>query len=115
MTMPNLIAIIKIQAETSRTFEIKDGLGQFDALACLLFNIALVNAFRDRRIRWGGTIYIRSIQILAYADDIDIIGHNKRDIEQYLVALQTAAKQVDLVLNEDKTKYMVVTKDFIAN
>jgi sorting nexin-29 len=40
----------------------------------MLFNITLEKAVRDAGIGKRGTIYHKSIQVLAYADDIDIIG-----------------------------------------
>ncbi|CAG9827431.1 unnamed protein product [Diabrotica balteata] len=78
MTISNLEATVRIQEENSRI---------------LLFNIALEEAVRDTRIRDGSTIYNRLIQVLAYADDIHIRGRSKRDNEQYLLELETAAKQ----------------------
>ncbi|XP_072392149.1 uncharacterized protein [Diabrotica undecimpunctata] len=83
-------------------------------MACLLFNIALEKAVRNTEIKEGGGIYNRLIQTLAYADDIDIIGYSKRDIEQYFLELKTAVKQIGLVINDDKNKYMLVTKNPIA-
>ena len=47
-------------------------LRQGDGLACLLFNLALERATRDSRVETTGTIFYKSTQILAYADDIEI-------------------------------------------
>ena len=40
----------------------------------LLFKLELERAIRDWRVETMGTIFYKSTQILAYADDIDIIG-----------------------------------------
>ena len=40
----------------------------------VLFNLVLERAIRDSRVETTGSIFYKSTQILAYADDIDIIG-----------------------------------------
>ena len=56
----------------SGPFATTKGLCQGDGLACLLFNLVLERAIRDSRVETTGTIFYKSTQILAYADDIDI-------------------------------------------
>jgi sorting nexin-29 len=65
---------VKIQNDISEQFETNKGLRQADALACLLFNVVLEKVMRDAGILNSGTIYNKSTQVLAYADDINIIG-----------------------------------------
>jgi sorting nexin-29 len=50
----------------------RNGVWQGDSLACLLFNIALEKVVRDAGIYTRGTILYKSVQILAFAEDIDI-------------------------------------------
>jgi hypothetical protein len=45
-----------------------------DCIACLLFKIALEKVVRDAGISTRVTIFYKSLQILAFEDDIDIIG-----------------------------------------
>jgi hypothetical protein len=45
------------------------GLRQGDAVACMIFNIAVECAIQNAGIERNGTIYNKSIQIIAYADD----------------------------------------------
>jgi sorting nexin-29 len=66
-------ATVKIQNELSRSFHICNGLRQGDALACILFNIALEKIIREANINQCGTIFYKPVQILAYAGGIDII------------------------------------------
>lgn len=81
MIMSNLTSSVSIPGEKSIDFEIKDRLRQG------LFNIALKKAVRNTPMRDSGTIYNRSVQILSYSGDIDIIA---------------LASQFGLVINESK-------------
>jgi sorting nexin-29 len=80
--------------------EIKNGLRQGDALACLLFNIALEKVIRDANINTRGTIFFKSVQILAYADDIDIIARTETAMKEAFTNLEKAAKKMHLNINQ---------------
>jgi sorting nexin-29 len=84
-------------------------LRQSDALACMLFNIALEKAVRDAGIGKRGTIYHTSVQVLAYAGDIDVIGQTTRAVKETFLELEKAAQEIGLTVNESKTKYMEIT------
>lgn len=86
-----------------------DGLRQGDALACVLFNIALEKAIRDSGVTTRGTIDTRSNSVLGYADDIDIIGRTAVDTKQAFVSLERAAERMVLKVNEGKTKFMAIS------
>lgn len=49
-------------------------LSQGDALACLAPNIALEKVVRSIKIQTTDTMYRRTTQLLAYTDDVDIVG-----------------------------------------
>ena len=49
----------------------------------------------------------KSVQLLAYADDIDIIRHGKRDVNVAFAAIEKESAKVGFAVNEDKTKYML--------
>ena len=55
------------------------------------------------------------LKILAYADDIDIIGRTQSAIIEAFTSLEKAAKDMNLFTNQEKTKYMPVTKKSHAN
>jgi hypothetical protein len=74
--------------------EIKNGLQQGDGLACLLFNIALEKIIRDANINTRGTIFFKSVQILAYADDI--IARTETAMKEAFTNLEKAAKKIQL-------------------
>ena len=94
---------------------VKNGVQQGDALACLLFNIALEKVIRDDAVNIRGIIFYKSIQILAYADDIDITGRAQSDKIEAFNSLEKAAKVMKLFINQEKTKYMPITKKSHAN
>ncbi|CAH2100131.1 unnamed protein product [Euphydryas editha] len=76
MTLRNSQSVVRVQTIVSEPFRTNDGLRQGDALSCLLFNIALDKCIRDSKIETKGTIYHKSVQILGYADDLDVIGRS---------------------------------------
>jgi sorting nexin-29 len=57
----------------------------------------------------SGTIYNKSTQVLAYADDINIIVRYLRDTIEVFTKLERSAKEFCLQVNESKTKCMVVS------
>jgi hypothetical protein len=90
-------------------FVTEKGLRQGDALACMLFNITLGKAVKDAGIEKRGTIYHKSVQVLACADHIDIIGRTTRAVKETFLKLEIAAQEIGLMINESKTKYMEIT------
>jgi sorting nexin-29 len=75
-------------------------------LICNLFNLALEKIVRDANVWTGGTIYNKSTQLLAYADDIDIVGRTLRAVSEALVKMEKAASPMGLKVSEEKTKCM---------
>jgi hypothetical protein len=48
--------------------------------------------------------------LLAYADDVVILGSNEEDIKTTTEELITSAMNMGLMINEGKTKYMIVKR-----
>jgi hypothetical protein len=48
------------------------------------------------------------LNLLAYADDIALIGKNEIEIRQLLVEIQNIARKLGLHINLGRTKYMIV-------
>jgi hypothetical protein len=49
-------------------------------------------------------------QLLAYADDVDLLGDNIDTIEKKTETLVDASKEVGLEINVEKTKYMLLSR-----
>jgi hypothetical protein len=49
-------------------------------------------------------------QLLAYADEVNILGENIDSIQKKTKALLDAGKKVGLEVNSEKTKYMLVSR-----
>jgi hypothetical protein len=47
------------------------------------------------------------VQILAYADNIDIISRSPKSLKEATTALDRAARKMALEINQAKTKYMI--------
>jgi len=50
----------------------------------------------------------QQLNVLAYADDIVLIGKNEIQIRQLFVEIENIARKLGLHINEGKTKYMTV-------
>jgi hypothetical protein len=50
-------------------------------------------------------------QLLAYADDVNLLGDNINIINKNTETLTDASKEVGLEVNVEKTKYMLVSRD----
>ena len=50
-------------------------------------------------------------QLLAYADDVSILGGSVHTVKENAEALVVATKEIGLEVNADKTKYMVMSRD----
>ena len=48
---------------------------------------------------------------MVYVDDVNILGGSVRNIEKNMEALVFASKETGLVVNADKTKYTVMSRD----
>ena len=48
-------------------------------------------------------------QLLAYADDVNVLGGSIRTVKENAEALVAAAREIGLEVSADKTKYMVMS------
>ena len=106
MTMENTQSQVRIQSDLSDLITTQKGLRQGDSLACLLFNLAFEKVVRNAGVQMSGTIFYKSVQLLAYADDIDIIARTRTALKEAFLSLERAAGEMGLQINEEKTKYL---------
>ena len=95
----------------SDRFPIRNGLKQGDALSSLLFNFTLEYAIRRVQINQNGLKLNGVHQLLAYADDVNILGGSIHTVKKNAEALVAATKEIRLEVNAHKTKYMTVSRD----
>lgn len=111
MTLRKTKAKVKVQGMLSECLEVKRGLRQGDVLSTLLFNVALEKVMRSVDSRRGGSIFSRTLQYLAYADDIAMIGRGQRFVSEGFSQMERESKKMGLGVNNEKTKYMIASRD----
>ena len=107
-TLTKVYSRVKVQNSLSEKFETVTGLKQGDELSTKLFNIALEGTCRRAHLELSGSIFTKSTQLLAYADDIDIVARNLRSLTDAYSKLEREASKLGLQVNEEKTKLLMV-------
>jgi hypothetical protein len=99
-TLTIVMCCVKIQNDCSEPFETRQGLKQGDVLSTLLFNVVLEVIVRRANLQTTGTVYNKETQLLAYADDIDIVGRSQSSVWDAFLALERETAKVGLKINE---------------
>ena len=60
-------------------------------------------------------MYSQPLQYLAYADDVALLGRNRNDIVKVFKDLENASAEAGLVINEPKTKNMIMSRNTKAD
>ena len=70
--------------------------------------------FRRVQVNQDGLKLNGTYQLLAYADDVNILGGSIHTVKENVEALVVATKEIGLEVNTDKTKYMVMSREQMA-
>jgi len=101
---------VRVGKNVSDRFTIRNGLKQGDALSPMLFNFALEYAIRRVQVNQDGLKLNGTHQLLAYADDVNILGGSIHTLKENAEDLVAAAREIELEVSADKTKYMVMPR-----
>jgi len=77
----------------------------------LLLNFALEYVIKRVQVNQDCLKLNGTHQLLAYADDINILGGSVHTVKENAEALVVATKEIGLEVNADKTKYLVMSRD----
>jgi len=102
---------VRLGKNLSDMFPIRNDLKQGDALSPLLFNFYLEYAIRRVQVNQDGLKFNGTHQLLAYVDDVNILGGSVHTVKENAEALFVATKETGLEVNADKTKYMIMSRD----
>ena len=94
MSLTETYSRVQVGKNVSDRFPISNGLKQ-DALSPLLFNFALEYAIRRVQVYQDGLKLNGTHQLLAYADDINILGGTIHTLKENTVALVTLLGRLD--------------------
>lgn len=95
----------------SEDFLIETGLRQGNALSPILFKIAqesVVKRVQEDSI--GLKIGEENVVMAAYTDDIILMGETEDQVRNTANKLIEEGKNIGLNINEDKTKYLIVSR-----
>ena len=77
----------------------------------MLFNFALEYAIRRVQVNQDGLKLNVTHQLLAYADDVNLLGGSIHTLKENAEALVAATREFGLEVSADKAKYTVMSRD----
>ena len=80
----------------------------------MLFSFAVEYAIRRGQVNQDGLKLNGTHQLVAYADDVNVLGGSIHTVKENAEALVVATKEIGLEVNTDKTKYMVMSREQTA-
>ena len=93
---------VKTDKHLSSEFKFNKGLRQGDAIAPLLVNIVLEIAIRRPKLETSGTIFDKCSQIIAYADDMVVVGRILQEVEEVFTSMVKQTNKMGLEINGEK-------------
>ena len=111
MSLTETYSRVWVGKNVSDRFPIRSGLKQGDAVSPMIFNFAIEYAIRRVQVNKEGLKLNGTHQLLAYADDVNILGGGIHTSKENAEALLAATREIGLEVSADKTKYMVMSRD----
>ena len=108
MCLTEMYSRVRVGKNVSDMFPIRNCLKHGYALSPLLFNFAMEYAIRRVQVNQDGLKLNGTHQLLAYADDVNILGESVHTVKKNAEALVAVTKETGLEVNAHKTKYMTV-------
>jgi len=102
---------VRVGKNVSDRFLFRNGLKQGDALSPVFFNFSLEYAIRRVQVNQDGLKLNGTHQLLAYADDVNMLEGSIHTVKENAEALVAATREIRLEVSADKTKYMVMSRD----
>jgi len=102
---------VRVGKNVSDRFHIRSCLKQGDALTSMHFNFDLECAIRRVQLNHYGLKLNGTYQLLAYDNDVNILGGGIHTVKENAEALVAATREIGLEVSADKTKYMVMSRD----
>ena len=103
---------------TTDWFQIGKGVRQGCVLSPCLFNLYSENIVRNAGLeeaQAGIKIAGRNINHLRYADDSTLMAESEKDLKSLLMKVKEESEEVDLKLNIQKTKIIILSHRFMGN
>jgi len=111
MSLTETYSRVRVGENVSDRFLLRNGLKQGDTLSPLLFNFTLEYTIRRVQVNQDGLKLNGTHQLLADADDVNILGGSIHTLKENAETLVVAAREIGLEVSSDKTKYMVMSQD----
>ena len=96
MSLTETYSRVQVGKNVSERFIIRNGLKQGVALSPMLFNFALEYAIRRGQVNQDGLKLNGTHQLLAYADDVNILGGSIHTLKENAEALVAATRDIGL-------------------
>ena len=102
---------VRHENQQSEWFQVKTGVRQGCVISPVIFLIVIdwvmrrATADKPRGIVWGLTSFLEDCD---FADDIALLSHSQKDLQEKTIRVEKIAKSVGLKINSGKTKLMKV-------
>ena len=111
MSLTETYSRVRVGKNVSDRFPIRNGLKEGEALSQTLVNFSIEYTIRRVQVNQDGLKLNGTRQLLAYADDVNILAGSIHTLKENAEALVAATREFGMEVSADKTKYMVMSRD----